>query len=62
MKKEALENINMDLFNSFNPEEKLWIIGGTGSTFNSLTRSSTTVDVDPVADYDWSELEDAGAQ
>ena len=38
MKRETLENINNDLFDSFNPEEELWIIGGaTGSVTGSAT-------------------------
>jgi hypothetical protein len=39
MKKEALENINSNLFNSFNPEDELWVVGGTLS--ESVSGSGT---------------------
>jgi len=54
MKKEALENINSELFNSFDPEQELWIIGGeitdcvTGRTTNGPNGYDSAVD----SDYD----------
>jgi hypothetical protein len=37
---QELENINSELFNSFDPEQELWIIGGSTSTFKSTTSST----------------------
>jgi hypothetical protein len=63
MKKETLENINSDLFNSFNPEDELWIVGsGTGSVTGSITFAATSRDgsVDGDADFGFSEDEIGG--
>ena len=57
MKKEALENINSDLFNSFNPEEELWIVGGTGSVTGSATHTPAGTDGTVDGDYDFGEEE-----
>jgi hypothetical protein len=54
MKKEAIENINSELFNSFNPEDDLWVAGGI-SIQNTIARVPTTgiifTDYSLVADY-----------
>ena len=58
MKKETLENINDNLFNSFNPEDELWVVGsGTGSVSGSITFAATSRDgsVDGDADFGFEE-------
>jgi len=57
MKKEALENINSELFDTFNPEQELAIVGGTGSTTGKVTGGPNGNDWEADADYDWAELE-----
>lgn len=37
-----LESINSELFDSFDPEQELWIIGGSSSTFKSTTSATFT--------------------
>ena len=56
MKKEALENINSDLFNSFNLQEELWIVGGTGSVTSIVTGDLVTwKDGGTDGDFDFEE-------
>lgn len=52
MSAQELESINSELFNSFDPEQELWIIGG--STRQSFTSSGTYNAGNPDfgADYD----------
>jgi len=52
MKKEALENINGGLFKPFNPEEELWVVGGSTSAIRTLTCALTTYDWDVNGDWD----------
>ena len=37
---QELENINSELFDSFDPEQELWIIGGSTSTFRGTTSAT----------------------
>jgi len=55
MKKEALENINSDLFDSFNPDEELWVVGGTTCVGGSATGTPAGTDWDVNGDWDHSE-------
>jgi len=56
MKKEALENINNDLFDSFNPDEDLWVVGGyTYTSGGSATGNPIGSDWDVTADMDFDE-------
>jgi hypothetical protein len=55
-----LESIDSRLFNSFDPEEELWISGGreqgtqvsTGTTGQTLTVPFPDTDFDPDIDFD----------
>ena len=60
MKKEALENLNSELFDSFNPNEELWIVGGTksGSASGSVTHTPSGTDGGGDVDIDWSFVEE----
>jgi hypothetical protein len=63
MKKDTLENINSDLFNSFNPEEDLSMVGGaaTGSVTGGTTfgPNGTDANVDGTIDFGIIEEEEA---
>jgi hypothetical protein len=52
MSTQELESINSELFDSFDPEQELWIIGG--STRQSVTAGGTYNNGNPdgSADYD----------
>lgn len=53
MSPEELENINAELFNSFDPEQELWIIGGsTKQTSTTVLTYSSNGTVDFMMDYD----------
>jgi hypothetical protein len=49
------ESINSELFNSFNPEEELWVVGGSKSVSSSseITASPDTTDINPDVRIDW---------
>ena len=49
---QELESINTELFNSFDPEQELWIIGGssTRTTTTAICYSQGSSDV--IVDYD----------
>lgn len=40
MSAEELESINSELFDSFDPEQELWIIGGSSKTMMTTTGST----------------------
>ena len=62
MKKEALENINSDLFNSFNPDDNLWVIGGTTySASISYTFGTSSPDTALEGDIDGTLEEEIGS-
>ena len=50
MKKETLENINSDIFESFNPETELWVTGGNRS--GSVTGGGTISPAGPDGSVD----------
>jgi hypothetical protein len=53
MSAEALENINSELFNSFDPEQELWIIGGsTRTTICSGMTMGSNGQTDSNLDYE----------
>jgi hypothetical protein len=48
---EELERINSELFASFNPEDEMWIVGGSSSLTSRVTFTPTGPDA--AADFDW---------
>jgi hypothetical protein len=54
-KVEQLENANTELFNSFNPEEELWVVGGSSEdTFTGrVTLQPDSPDMAEDLDYTW---------
>lgn len=52
-KKVELENINNELFNSFDPEEELWVVGGSGSVSGSVTSQGGKADGGGDVDLDF---------
>jgi len=46
------ENIGDELFNSFDPEEELWLIGGSGRRTDSLIHTASPSGGDINTDYD----------
>jgi hypothetical protein len=55
MNAKELESINNDLFNSFDPEQELWIIGGSANYTNTATAtySAGNPDMSAEIDYPW---------
>ncbi len=50
---QELENINSELFNSFDPEQELWIIGGSGQLCYTGHSTFSNGHYDSGTDYDW---------
>jgi len=48
---EELERINNELFGSFDPEDELWIVGGSKTGTSSVTYTPTGPD--GGVDFDW---------
>jgi hypothetical protein len=48
-----LESINGELFDSFDPEQELWIIGGSTTHTVSTTTTYSSGNTDFDADYEW---------
>ena len=59
IKGEGLEKINDELFGAFNPEDELWIVGGSTTVTSVMSWSPSGVS-DAMIDYDWNfaEMED----
>jgi hypothetical protein len=53
LNKEQLENANTELFNGFNPEEELWVVGGSGTASGSVTYQNGRPDGGGDVDYTW---------
>lgn len=49
-----IESLNNDLFNSFNPQDEPWVVGGTGSgSFNgTFGHGGTDAQIDGDIDFD----------
>jgi hypothetical protein len=47
---EPLENTNSELFNSFNPEVELWVVGGSNTISDQWTYQPDSSD--NIVDYD----------
>lgn len=47
----GLEKINSELFGSFDPEDELWIVGGSRTVTYMSTYTPTSMDVS--VDFDW---------
>jgi len=58
--KKSLESINSELFNAFNPEDELWVVGGSKSVSGSGSVTSTPNGPDGGGDVDvdWSFAEE----
>jgi hypothetical protein len=55
MSAQELESISDEMFNSFDPEQELWIIGGStkNTTTTTITYSPTGVEADYDYDINW---------
>ena len=52
MSAQELESINSELFDSFDPEQELWIIGGSTKYTNTATATYTAGNPDFTAEID----------
>lgn len=51
IKREELERINSELFGSFDPEDELWIVGGSKSV--TVSGTFTPNGPDSTVTFDW---------
>ena len=59
IKGEELERINDELFNSFNPEDESWLVGGGKTSTSWITYSPSGVDAVFDIDINFAEMENA---
>lgn len=55
-----LESINSELFDSFDPEDESWIVGGSKTTSSYITYSPCCIDAAVDYDINFAEVEAAG--